>query len=97
MARTLYCVPTSGWNGDLVVYGHGYVALNAPLDFYNLTMPDGGYLPAVVQQLGYAFATTSYRRNGLAFLEGVQDIANLTASFPAVTTDAAAYVHRRPI
>ncbi len=84
-ARTLYCVPTSGWNGDLVVYGHGYVAFNAPLDFYNLTMPDGGYLPAVVQQLGYAFATTSYRRNGLAFLEGVQDIANLTASFPAVT------------
>lgn len=84
-ARTLYCVPASGWNGDLVVYGHGYVAFNAPLDFYNLTMPDGGYLPAVVQQLGYAFATTSYRRNGLAFLEGVEDVANLTASFPAVT------------
>lgn len=84
-ARALYCVPKSGWNGDLVVYGHGYVAPNAPLDFYNLNLPDGTYLPDIVQQLGYAFATTSYRRNGLAFLLGVEDMANLTASFPGVT------------
>jgi len=84
-ARALYCVPKSGWNGDLVVYGHGYVAPDAPLDFYNLTLPDGTSLPTIVQQLGYAFATTSYRRNGLAFLLGVEDMANLTAAFPGVT------------
>lgn len=82
-ALSLICVPAAGWNGDLVVWGHGYVAPDAPKDFYNLTMPDGTYLPALVQTLGYAFATTSYRRNGLAILEGVDDVRELVAAFPA--------------
>ena len=30
-ALSLICTPTSGWNGDLVVFAHGYVACNAPL------------------------------------------------------------------
>ncbi len=80
-ARSRICVPVSGWNGDLIVYAHGYVAFNAPLDFYNLTLPDGTYLPTLVQSLGFAFATTSYRRNGLAILEGVEDVRNLVAKF----------------
>ena len=77
------CVPAAGWNGDLIVYAHGYTAFNAPLDFYNLTLPDGTYLPALVQSLGFAFATTSYRRNGLAILEGVDDVRELVAQFVA--------------
>src|SRR4030095_9392839 len=32
---------------------------------------------------GYAFATTSYRQNGLAILEGVDDIRELVAAFPS--------------
>ena len=84
-ARTLYCVPAAGWNGDLIVYGHGYVAPGAPLDFYNLDLSDGTYLPALVQSLGFAFATTSYSRNGLAILEGVRDVRDLAAQFPGVT------------
>ncbi len=83
-ARSLICVPAAGWNGDLVVYGHGYVAFNQPLDFYNLTLDDGTYLPTLIQTLGYAFATTSYRQNGLAILEGVEDVKELVAAFPAV-------------
>jgi pimeloyl-ACP methyl ester carboxylesterase len=35
----------------------------------------------VVQGLGYAFATTSYRQNGLAILEGVDDVRELVATF----------------
>lgn len=80
-ALSLICVPTDGWNGDLIVFAHGYVAFNEPLDFYNLALPDGTYLPALVQSLGFAFATTSYRRNGLAILEGVEDVRNLAIKF----------------
>ena len=68
-ALSRICVPTVGWNGQLVVYAHGYVAPGLPLGFYQLTTPDGLYLPLLVQSLGYAFATTSYRQNGLAILE----------------------------
>lgn len=82
-ALSLICVPSAGWNGGLVVFAHGYVAFNQPLGFYNLTLPDGTYLPDLVQSLGLAFATTSYRRNGLAILEGVQDIRELVAQFVA--------------
>jgi pimeloyl-ACP methyl ester carboxylesterase len=78
------CVPPVGWNGDLLVYAHGYTAFNEKLGFQNLTMPDGTYLPALVMGLGYAFATTSYRETGLAVLNGVQDIRQVTDYFPKV-------------
>jgi pimeloyl-ACP methyl ester carboxylesterase len=59
------------------------VDFDQPLDFYHLTLPDGTPLPLLVQSLGFAFATTSYRRNGLAILEGVDDIRELIAKFPS--------------
>src|SRR5688500_11781186 len=40
-ALSLICVPTVGWNGNLVVFAHGYVDVREPLDFQNLTLPDG--------------------------------------------------------
>jgi hypothetical protein len=90
-ARALICIPQSGWNGDLFIWGHGYVAYNAadgsvaPLDFYHLEIPvpngDPIYLPDLVQRLGFAFAATSYRQNGLAMVEGVEDVTELRARF----------------
>ena len=80
-ALSRICIPASGWNGDLVIWAHGYTAFNQPLDFQNLTFSDGTYLPDLVQSLGYAFATTSYRQNGLAILEGVDDVGELVAAF----------------
>lgn len=82
-ALSLICVPKSGWNGDLLVFAHGYVAFNDPIDFYHLTF-DGVYLPDLAQRLGFAFATTSYRQNGLAILEGADDIRELVGEFPKV-------------
>jgi hypothetical protein len=82
-ALRLICVPATGWNGDLVIFAHGYVAFNEPIDFYHLTFDDV-YLPDLVQRLGFAFATTSYRQNGLAILEGADDIRELVAEFPRV-------------
>lgn len=84
-ALSLTCVPTSGWNGDLVVFAHGYVPSTAPLGFYNLDIASGVYLPDLVQSLGFAFATTSYRQNGIAILEGLDDVRELLVAFNAVT------------
>jgi hypothetical protein len=84
-ALSLICVPAAGWNGELVVFAHGYVSPGSPLDFYHVALADGTNLALLVQSLGYAFATTSYRQNGLAILEGVQDIKELVAAFTAVS------------
>ena len=83
-ARGLYCVPEQGWNGDVIVFAHGYTPVTAPLDYQNLTFGEV-YLPELTQQLGYAFATTTYRQNGLAILEGVEDVRELVQGFRAAT------------
>ena len=68
-AKWMMCVPSSGWNGDLVVWGHGYTAFNQPLDFQNLQIGPI-FLPDLVQRLGYAFATTSYPKMDWRFWKG---------------------------
>jgi len=83
-AQILICVPPTGWNRDLVVFAHGYVAptggpAKIPLD--QLELPDGASIPGIVMGLGFAFATTSYSDDGLAIVEGVQDVTNLVAAF----------------
>jgi pimeloyl-ACP methyl ester carboxylesterase len=64
-----------------VVFAQGYVAPGLPLGFYNLTLADGSSIPDVIQRQGFAFATTSYRQNGLAILEGADDIRELVTQF----------------
>ena len=69
------CFPTD-WNGDLVVYAHGYVSADEPL-----AIPDdqvqGQSIAQVVNGLGYGYATTSYRANGLVADEATLDVAQL--------------------
>ena len=81
-AKSRICVPVVGWNGQLVVFAHGYIAAGQPKDFYHLTF-GGVSLPLLVQSQGFAFATTTYRQNGLAILEGADDIRALVAAFTA--------------
>ena len=78
------CMPNLvGWNGDLVVYAHGYVppgpVTGIPEDQMHLS--DGTYLPDLVTSQGYAFATTSYGVNGLAIRQGIKDILDLVTLF----------------
>jgi pimeloyl-ACP methyl ester carboxylesterase len=80
-------IPGLTWNGDLIIYSHGYVSPyperppEIPADQYRL--PDGPGFPDMVNMMGYAFATTSFRTNGLAVKDGVADIMDLWGEFKA--------------
>jgi pimeloyl-ACP methyl ester carboxylesterase len=79
-AKSMICVPP-GWNQqNLVVYAPGYAAPGPELTFHDLVL-GGMDLRVLVLSQGYAFATTSYRQNGLAILEGVDDIRELVTAF----------------
>ena len=71
-ALTRVCFPAD-WNGDLIVYAHGYVEPQAPL-----AVPEnelgGTPVEDLVNALGYAYATTSYRANGLIADMAVDDV-----------------------
>jgi hypothetical protein len=79
------CMPSGPWNGDLVVYAHGYVAFNKPITIPEdqLQLPGGVSLPGLINGLGFAFATTSYRTNGLAVETGVADLVDVFDVFSA--------------
>ena len=83
-ARYRICLPAGFWNGDLVVYAHGYVSPNAPIGLPEDQLTIGGVSIAdVVTFQGYAFAASSYRRNGLSILEGIDDLVELVELFAA--------------
>jgi pimeloyl-ACP methyl ester carboxylesterase len=69
------CFPQN-WNGDLVLYAHGYVAPQDPV-----ALPDdqfaGQSISGSITGLGYAFGTTSYRANGLVAPDAVDDLLEL--------------------
>ena len=70
------CFPAT-WNGDLVLYAHGYVAPQEPLALPSDTLM-GLPISATITALGYAFGTTSYRANGLVAPDGVDDLLELS-------------------
>jgi hypothetical protein len=77
-----YWVPT-GWNRDLVVFAHGYMdpRMEVGIPWDQLVLPDGTSLPGIINRLRYAFAVTSYRKNGLAVKEGIEGVFNLVSLF----------------
>ena len=75
----LKCLPEkSCWNGDMVVFAHGYVAPDQPVAVPTdqLTI-DGTYLPTAFNQFGYGFAASSFSKNGLAIRQGFDDTEDL--------------------
>jgi pimeloyl-ACP methyl ester carboxylesterase len=71
------------WNGDLVVYAHGYISPEEPIGLPEdqLVLPDGTSFPKLLNQLGFAFATTSYPMTGLVVKEGMEDLVDLMDLF----------------
>lgn len=72
-----------GWNGQLVIYAHGFVAPQAPLALPadELAIIGGNSTLAALLQSGFAFATTSFRKNGYAVEQAAQDINQLLSFF----------------
>ena len=84
-----YCIempPEGYWNGELVVFAHGYVSETMPvgIPWEQMVLKDGTYIPDLVNSLGFAFATTSYSVNGLAVVRGGIDILDLVEVFGQV-------------
>jgi pimeloyl-ACP methyl ester carboxylesterase len=78
------CMPALlPWNGELIVYAHGYVAaselVGLPED--QMTLPGGIPISTLITLDGYAFAATSYSSNGLAVKEGLADLVDLVDIF----------------
>ena len=69
------CFPAD-WNGDMVVFAHGYVRPDLPVSLPDDTLGTVA-LSAAVNALGYAYATTSYRANGLVADVAVEDLQDL--------------------
>jgi pimeloyl-ACP methyl ester carboxylesterase len=88
------CVP-SDWNGDLVVFAHGYVSPIEELVIVDYVIPpDNTPVSSIITGLGYAFATTSYSYNGLVIPQAVEDIKALVDKFPEISgSDAPLHVY----
>jgi alpha-beta hydrolase superfamily lysophospholipase len=81
-AKYRICMPAFGWNGNVVIYAHGYIdptkPIGIPEDQLNL---NGTNVPNAVNLLGYGFAMSSYSKNGLAVKEGLADTIDLVRIF----------------
>jgi len=82
------CMPDD-WNGDLVMFAHGYVSPTEPVAIpeNQLYTSDGSYIPDMIMDMGYAFATTSYRANGLVVQDGIIDLVEVWMLFKDLYPD----------
>ena len=72
------CVPDLlPWNGDLVLYAHGYAPVTSPLALSSET----DLLRQFITATGSAFAASSFRVNGLAVLPAIEDLRELVPLF----------------
>lgn len=79
------CMPTPGaYNGDLVVWAHGFQDAGTPVQIPEDQLSVGDIsLPAIINGLGFGFATNSYSKTGLAVRQGMADILDLVAIYAA--------------
>ncbi len=66
----------NNWNGDLVVYAHGFRAGTSP----KVTVTDLPVREEAIQQ-GFAWAASTYRQNGYNPLDGIEDTRIMIEQF----------------
>src|SRR5262245_16462272 len=65
------CMPASGYNGILIVWAHGFQDAGTDVSIPEDQLCGGTFcIPEIVNGLGFAFATNSYSKTGLAVLQG---------------------------
>ena len=59
----------------IILFAHGYIPVGAPAGTWlsQLQLPDGTSIPALVNGLGFGFAASSFSKDGLAIVQGIQD------------------------
>ncbi len=78
------CMPTGEYNGMLVLWAHGFQDATEPVSIPESQLCGPSFcLPELVNGLGFAFATNSYRKTGLAILEGKADLLDLVSIYTA--------------
>ena len=80
------CMPAEGaYNGNLVIWAHGFQDAGTPVSIPEDQICIGGglCLNELVNGLGFAFATNSYSKTGLAILQGKDDVLDLVNIFTA--------------
>ena len=81
-----FLVPSS-WNGQLVVYAHGYVSAGDPIALPNTPIEQAAF-QAITSQ-GFAVAMSSYAENGWAVKNGAQTTHQLRGLFAARVSEPA--------
>lgn len=71
-ATYIVCQPAA-WNGSALLYAHGYQRPQGPPSISDETY----VLADLVTDQGFVFAASSYRKSGLAILEGLDDMVDL--------------------
>ena len=76
--------PLDQYNGILVIWAHGFQDAGTPVQIpEDQLCIDDFCIPEVVNGLGFGFATNSYRKTGLAILQGKDDILDLVDVYAA--------------
>jgi pimeloyl-ACP methyl ester carboxylesterase len=78
------CMPAAGYNGMLVLWAHGFQDAGTPVSIPEDQLCTNDFcLPEIVNGLGFAFATNSYSKTGMAVLQGKADLLDLVQIFTA--------------
>jgi pimeloyl-ACP methyl ester carboxylesterase len=79
------CIPPN-WNGRLIIYARGFEPPQAPLalPIDELILEDGTFFPNFLLLQGFAFATSSFRKNGATIEQGAEDLNQLLEHFKSV-------------
>jgi pimeloyl-ACP methyl ester carboxylesterase len=78
------CMPTGEYNGSLVIWAHGYQDATEPVGIPESQVCGPSVcLPELANGLGFGFATNSYRKTGMAILEGKADLLDLVNIYTA--------------
>lgn len=74
-------VPQSGWNGQLVMWAHGYRGTGEDISAYGSMVP---IMRRYLLDHGYAWAASAYSKNYYDVRAGVEDTNNLALNFVSI-------------
>jgi pimeloyl-ACP methyl ester carboxylesterase len=78
------CMPTSNYNGILVIWAHGFQDAGTPVSIPEDQLCVNDFcLPQLINGLGFGFATNSYSKTGMAIRQGQADVVDLVKIFAA--------------